>query len=254
MLSKRMVSLLAIPLLLVACALAQTQPGRIAQIGAQVPKPGAAAQYEAGRKKHMQFHKQQNDAWAWHTWQVTTGDSTGVYITGSFSHQWKDFDGRDQFQQVDSVDFDANIAPSLAKSETSYWTFRPDLSRLKSEGNFDAPMLTVTHFYLNPEGLPTFLDSVKRINQGIDKAKYPAPPGWWYQLANGGEGPHFVLVTPRANWAAMEGPEKTLDTAMEEAFGKPDGTALMSNIRKAIRRTYTELLEHRADLSYMPGK
>jgi hypothetical protein len=254
MLSKRRVFLLAIPILLAVCAVAQTQPGRIVQIGVQVPKPGAAAQYEAGRKKHMDFHKQQNDAWAWHTWQVTTGEGAGTYVTGSFSHQWKDFDGREKFQEADGTDFDTNIAPSLAKSETSYWTFRPDLSRLKTEGDFDAPMLTVIHFYLNPEGGPTFVDAVKRVNQGIDKAKYPAPPSRWYQLVNGGEGPHFVLVAPRANWAAMGVPEKTIDDAMTDAYGKVEGAALMSTLRKSARRIYTELLEHRADLSYMPGK
>jgi hypothetical protein len=253
MLSKRRIFLLAFPMLVVG-ALAQTQPGRITQIGIQVPKPGAAAQYEAGRKKHMDFHKQQNDAWAWHTWQVMTGDGTGTYVTGSFSHQWKDFDGREKFQAADTADFQTNIAPSLAKSETSYWTFRPDLSLLKTEGDFDAPMLTVTHFYLNPEGGPTFMDAVKKVSQGIDKTKYPAPPSRWYQLVNGGESPHFVLVAPRANWAAVAGPEKTIDEAMADAYGKVEGAALMSTLRKSARRIYTEILEHRSDLSYMPSK
>lgn len=254
MLSKRQISLMAISLLLAAGAVAQTQPGTIAQIGVQIPKPGAAAQYEAGRKKHMEFHKQQNDTWAWHTWQVTTGEGTGTYVTGSFSHQWKDFDGRQKFQEADSADFETNIAPALARSQTAYWAFRPDLSRLKTEGDFDAPMLTIIHFYLNPEAGPTFTDAVKRINQGIEKTKYPSPPSRWYQLVNGGESPHFALVFTRANWAAMGVPDKTIDEAMAEAFGKAEGAALLSSLRKSARRIYTEMLEHRPDLSYAPGK
>ena len=37
------------------------QPGEIAEIHINRIKPGMTQQYEAGRKKHMAWHKSQND-------------------------------------------------------------------------------------------------------------------------------------------------------------------------------------------------
>src|SRR5205807_6395058 len=39
------------------------------------PKPGADLQYEAGRKKHMQFHRTQKDTFTWGTWLIQTGQN-----------------------------------------------------------------------------------------------------------------------------------------------------------------------------------
>jgi hypothetical protein len=49
-------------------------------------------QYEAGRKKHMAWHKSQNDPWSWHKWEVLTGPNTGSYVVGTFGHNWKDME------------------------------------------------------------------------------------------------------------------------------------------------------------------
>src|ERR1700687_4619713 len=40
-----------------------------------MPKPGMGQQYEAGRKKHMQFHRDQKDTWTWKTFAIETGDN-----------------------------------------------------------------------------------------------------------------------------------------------------------------------------------
>ena len=53
---------------------------------------GMRAQLEAGRAKHMAWHKQQGDTWTWHVWEVTTGPETGSYIVVSPNHQWQDLD------------------------------------------------------------------------------------------------------------------------------------------------------------------
>jgi hypothetical protein len=70
-------------------ALAQ-QPGDIVEIHINRVKPGMTQQYEAGRKKHMAWHKSQNDAWSWNTWAVLTGPATGSDVVGSFGDHWKD--------------------------------------------------------------------------------------------------------------------------------------------------------------------
>ena len=228
------------------------QPGEIAEIHVNRIKPGVTEQYEAGRKKHMAWHKSQNDAWSWYTWAVVTGEGTGSYVIGTFEHNWKDLDGREKFIQADGADAQANMGSYLAGEEQSYYRYRADLS-LAQQTLPPAPLISITHFILKPEGINDFIDGVKKVNDGIKKTNYPqAGPSRWYQLVNGGEGPHFVLVGDRANWASFQPPtDKILDSMMEEAYGKEQGAAILSSLRKAVRSTFTEALQYRPDLSYV---
>ena len=45
------------------------------------PKPGVAQQYEAGRKKHMQLHRDKKDTRTWKTFFIEYGDNAGTYVT-----------------------------------------------------------------------------------------------------------------------------------------------------------------------------
>jgi hypothetical protein len=233
-------------------ALAQ-QPGKLAEIHINRVKPGMAQQYEAGRKKHMAWHKGQNDTWSWYTWQVVTGQATGSYVVGTFEHNWKDLDSREKFNKADGVDAQANMGPYLAGEEESYYVYRDDLS-FSPQGP-PAPLISVTHFMLNPDGTNDFVDAVKKVGDGIKKTNYPlSGPARWYQLANGGESPHFVLVGDRANWASFQPlTDKSLDAMMEDAYGKEQGAAILSTLRKAVHSIYTEALQYRPDLSYVAG-
>jgi hypothetical protein len=236
-------------------ALAQ-QSGSVAELNFQHPKPGMTQQYEAGRKKHMAWHKKQKDTWSWLTYEVVSGQQAGSYITGTFQHAWKDFDGREKFSQDDLADFRTSVGPSLAASFTLYDILRADMSLSPPPAaTSPAPMLSVTVFLLKPESVNDFVEGVKKVNEGIKKTNYPQPgPSRWYQLANGGEGPRFVLVGERANWAAFQPNEKTLDTMMEEAYGKEQGPAILGSLRKAVRTIHTQALKYRPELSYVAPK
>ena len=230
--------------------------GKVAEIHINKVKPGMTAQYEAGRKKHMGWHKSQNDAWSWYTWEVLTGDFTGSYVVGTFQHQWKDFDGRDKFNQADSTDAIARMGASLAGEQMSYYRYRDDLSSGPEVFPPPTKVISVTHFMVKPEGILDFIEGVKRVGEAFKKTNTPTSgTNHWYQLLNGGEGPHFVLVGDRANWASFQPPsDKTLDAIMEEAYGKEQGAAILAALRKAYRSAYSEILQYRSDLSYVAGK
>jgi hypothetical protein len=232
------------------------QPSSLAEINFQQPKPGMSQQYEAGRKKHMAWHKGQKDTWSWYTWEVISGDGVGSYVVGTFQRAWKDFDGRDKFTQADLSDANANMGASVAHTAVRYYVERADISLSPTTASSSpAPMVSLTVFMLKPESVNDFIDAVKKINEGIKKTNYPQPgPSRWYQLVNGGEGPLFVLVGDRANWAAFQAPEKTLDGMMEEAYGKEQGAAILSSLRKAYRSASTSANKYRPDLSYVAPK
>jgi hypothetical protein len=116
------------------------------------------------------------------------------------------------------------MGTSMAGSEQSYYRYRSDLSQ-SPETFPPAPLISVTHFMLDPSGVNDFTEGIKKVNEGIKKTNFPqSGNSRWYQLVNGGEGPHFVLVGDRAAWTNFQPPtDKTLDSMMEEAFGKEQG-------------------------------
>jgi len=231
------------------------QSGKVVEIHNNRVKPGMIQQYESGRKKHMAWHKAQKDAWSWYTWEVVTGKFTGSYVVGTFQHQWKDFDGREKFNQADSADAMSSMGASLAGEEMSYYTFRDDMSMAPEMFPPAAPLLSVTHYMLAPAGTNDFVEAVKKINEALKKTNTPQPgPSHWYQLSNGGESPHFVSVGERAGWANFApATDKTLDAIMTEAYGA-EGATILAAARKAIQSIYTEALHYRPDLSYVAGK
>lgn len=231
---------------------AQAQGGNLAQIFFNKVKPGVQAQYEAGRQRHMSWHKAKGDSWAWFTWEVVTGENTGMYVIGSFDHAFKDFDGRDDFQAADGADVAMNTGPLVESSTQSLYLHRPDMSAPMTEGS-PTKLLQVIHFQVKPESVNDFVDSVKKVLEGAKKTNYPIRPDW-YQLFSGGMGPEFVLVYGRTSWAELQPPDKTLDAMMEEALGKAPGAAVLNTLRRAVRYTYSELLSYHPELSYIPGK
>jgi hypothetical protein len=236
---------------LATIALAQGPPAAssVCEIHNNKIKPGMTQQYEQARAQHMAWHKSQNDAWTWIVWEVQTGEHTGEYVVGSCGHDWKDFDSREKFNAADSANANSTMGSTLAGETMAYYVLRSDLVPALSPGP-PPPYLTVVHFYLKPEGVPDFIDGVKKVVAGMAKTGYPQTRASWYALVNGGHGPEFVLVTERKNISELQPPAKTLDQMMQEAYGA-QGATIMATLRKAYYHTDSELLHIRSDLSYM---
>src|SRR5262249_20872727 len=165
------------------------------------PKPGAELQLEQGRKKHMQFHKSQNDTWRWDTFAIETGMNTGVYVTSTCGHTWKDFDDWEKrIGKADTADASANMSPHEQASWNGFYFYWSDMS-LGAANRPPTPITAVTIYVLHPGAQNEFMDSIKKINDALSKQPdWPKTSGW-LQLINGGEGPTFVLLNARQNWA-----------------------------------------------------
>ena len=236
-------------LLVPASVLAQSPSGTIAEVNVTTPKPGMTAQWEAGRKEHSAYHAAQKDNRPVLVWQIVTGEYTGSYVTVVAGMHWSDIDAHEAFDKADEAEVAKSILPYSASNMMSYYTFRDDLSLTKESA--PAKMSTITTFTVLPGHGQEFIETVKKINEGIKKSNYPVKPSRWYSLANGGDGPTFVLVIDRANYAAMETPEKTLDDSLKEVYGDA-GAQLQSQLSRNCSKITTELDVYRPDLSYVP--
>lgn len=254
MTTKRTIVLLLFAVLLafpIAVPAQATNGPNVSQVFFNAAKPGMEAQYEAARKRHMNWHRSQNDKWTWQTFQVMTGPATGHYTIVTGGHNWTDFDGKEKFFAADAADATAAMGQYEASSTSAFYVLRSDLSLSSSEAV--SPYVSVTSFVLHPDGVKDFTDSIKKVNDGIRKVNYGPQNGRWYQLWNGGEGPEFVLVAPRKSISDLKPLDKTLDQAMAEAYGDAEGAALLSTLRKQIKSTMSQFLQYRSDLSYVPA-
>lgn len=76
-------------LLCSSAALAQERS--IAHFSVWNPKPGQAASFENGYKRHLLWHKANSDTWNWYGWYIISGPRHGQFIDATVGHSWSDF-------------------------------------------------------------------------------------------------------------------------------------------------------------------
>ena len=230
---------------------AQENQNTVVEAHRATPKPGMRAQLEAGRVKHMAWHKQQGDTWAWHVWEVTTGAETGSYLVVSPGHQWPDLDAwAAKMGKGDAADAAVNLAPYQASASSSYWVMLADASRPPAPGG---PLVkgTLTTYRIKPGKGDQFREALRTLKGALEKGNYPRR-AIWYALANGGPTGTYAVFVPRASMAEMALTEPSLRTVVETALGRTAGEAALDAFSDAVESGSSELLEFRADLSYLP--
>jgi hypothetical protein len=206
-------------LVVTSTAVAQSS-GDIAYFHVNRAKPSMTAQYEAARKRHWVWHKKMGDEWAFHVWQIVSGEASGTYIVCSFGHSWKEVDESDQLVGGEEDDPAAKVEPYLDAGWESYYRYLPTLSIAPKEGFSPSAKLAVTRWLLKHEEVESFIAAQLKIRDALAKLGYVGRVRW-FQLVNGGETPQFLMLVDRDNWAAYEqAPEENLCGIMEKTYGK----------------------------------
>src|ERR687897_68730 len=89
----RPVRLLCSALVVLAPAFASAQtppPDSVTEVLRQKARPGTVQEYEAGRKKHMDWHKAQNARGVGEVLGVRPGRDPGCYVTASGGHKGRE--------------------------------------------------------------------------------------------------------------------------------------------------------------------
>jgi hypothetical protein len=88
----------------------------VTEVLRQKARPGTVQEYEASRKKHMDWHKAQNDTWVWEVFEVMTGPDTGSYVIASGEHQWKEMEAWvARMADADAADSRTSMGPYIAR-------------------------------------------------------------------------------------------------------------------------------------------
>lgn len=244
---------LSVALVALAAAPAFAQappPDSVTQVFRQKVVPGMVDKYEAGRKKHMAWHKAQGDPWIWNTYEITTGPDTGSYLIVSSNHQWADLDTwTAKFGDGDTADANVSMAGTQAGSQQTYWWQLNDISRLPAADAPPPALYSLTTYSVKPGHDAAMAATIGKISAALTAAKYPLH-SIWYRLVNGGSTPAYAVVTPRANMATFS---NLVMSAAEKQLGKAAAEALSKEFFDHVTGVQTELLQRRADLSYAPN-
>ena len=235
-------------------AINQQNANNYCRIYFTTPKPGQTQQYEAGRKKHVQFHRNQKDTFTYEAYSIETGDRAGSYVYATCGHALKDFDEWEaRMGKADAADAAMTMDPYTQSASNGIYVYRADMS-LMAPSATPSPMSQVAAYHLHPGAAPDFIAAIKKINDALSKqSDWPKNSGW-LQLVNGGQAPTFVVLTSRKSWAEYAPLSKSLADVLTETYGKEQADAIQKTIRDCTERIDTETGVYRADLSYIPGK
>jgi len=100
-----------LPTLLVAQTGAQTGRGPYARIAILRPHDGHTVEFEAGYIRHLEWHRQARDTWAWYGWNVTFGERQRWFVYASFGHSAASLDSP-VAPAEDERDNILNVAPN----------------------------------------------------------------------------------------------------------------------------------------------
>lgn len=234
-------------------AFAQDKAGNIAGLEFQTPKNGMVKQYEEGRKAKVEWHKQQKDAQPLFVSQVITGEHTGQYIVGRFGMHWADMDKPSVPDAADMEEYNKAVSPYVEKMVATYYEFLPKWSNPSPDMN--AKYIELITFHIKYGKNDDFRSAVARAHEANQKVNSPGHYSW-YRLVNGGPGGTYVLTVDHANWASFEDDPamKPLRDRLREAFGEQEAMSVIERLNGSIEGTYSDLIQTRPDLSYMPAK
>lgn len=194
-------------------------------------RPGMRTQFEDGYERHLEWHRNAEDPFAWYGWYVTTGDSIGRFIDGTFGLGFDAFDRRVD-PAGDRADAERNVAPFVEPVARRVYRWRADLGSASflEQGRRDAH-LDVTTYLVHPGDEGRFEDAVRSWLADVHADSRVEA---WYQLVVGGPMPTYLRVVPRANFAPLQ----------EAAPGPAVGNS--------VERIRSETWSYQARLSYFP--
>jgi hypothetical protein len=217
---------------------ASTERGPYARIAFLRPHDGKTVDFEAGYIRHLEFHRQAKDTWAWYGWSIWAGERQRWFVYATFGHTAAELD-HPVPPAEDERDNVSNVTPHAQFTGNALDEYLPGLSRGTTndlDGGRSAgvptptPRLELTTVDLNP-GAASAFEAALGAEQSTLRGETLG-----YRMVAGGTAPRYVRLRPRASLAAL------LD-------GRSD-QSLVTDDARLIARTTVEILNLRPTMSY----
>jgi hypothetical protein len=235
-------------------ATAQSNPGNILGAEFQTPKAGMTQQYEQGRKEKAAWQKQQKDSSPLLVFQIDSGEDTGTYIVSRGLMHWSDMDHPSVPDAADTAEFNKAVGSYVEKITDTYYELLPKFGNPDTSST-PSKYSEIVILRVKAGKDSDFRAAVGRISEAERKAN-PSEHLAIYELVNGGLSGTYVVSIPHENWASFEeNPNvKPMQQVVMDAYGPDGGASTLAELDNSIESEYTETLEFRPDLSYIPGQ
>jgi hypothetical protein len=228
----------------------QAEGPSVARLVFLTAKPGMKAQLEEAIKRQMDWRRDQKDDWRWVVWEYVSGGKWGRYAVATFGHRWEDFDHAKVTPWVEDVNQGALATLSATPPLVQYFDH---LEEVSDEGATESPpaWVELLSYKLYFGKSAQFYGALRKFHEALSKAEWRLRYEWM-ELLNGGEIPSFLLILPRADWAAFETREEIFEKHLEKAYGRSETVALLDRFSSAVKSQHRSAARLRLDLSYVP--
>jgi len=200
----RVIPFLAALILYASSALAQAGEGPYARITVIRPLPGRDSAFQAGYRRHLDWHRQNKDPWYWYGWWVVMGPRLGWFVDGTFGRSATSLDSA-VAPAADAADNARNVSPHGEWMSSAVHEFLPRLSSAPA-----SPPRSRLMEWLTIEVAP---GDAARFEAAVAAAGKQPDVGW-YRLVTGGRVATYLRMrafdTPSAAVATSAIPPEAL--------------------------------------------
>ena len=202
--------------------------GPFARIAIIHPLDGHSVDFEAAYVRHLAWHAQAKDTWAWYGWTVNYSERRMWFIYASFGHAAASFDN-----PVDPVGTDRdnimNVAPHVDQWGNALYEFLPLLSRGNGVPR-PAARVEMTTVDVITGSADAFESAIKTGQSQLQDETL------WYRMVAGGPTPRYLRLRPKS----------TIEAILHDRNEQP----LPDTVKSLIAKVTVEILSFRPTMSY----
>lgn len=225
--------------------------GDAAHLFAYRPKPGMESQFDAGYKRHLDWHRTHDDPLVWYGWYVTHGPRMGMFIDGTFGAPFAALDNR-VAPAEDGKDADRTFLPYGDPTERTVFRVRRDLSNGTPLEQWQPTRMVQVYTYKVRIGRSErFEKIVKRMRAALDTTK-PKSSFTWYEGIGGTPTPGYMLMVARDGWASFDEGRGGLEGVLAWVEDPTVRQQLLEGYAASVEDVQSEIWSYRSDLSLIP--
>lgn len=216
------------------------------------PKDGMESQFDAGYKRHLEWHRTHNDPLVWYGWYITHGPRMGMFIDGSFGAPFAAFDNRVAIAD-DGKDAERSFLPYGEANYRAVFRVRRDLSNGTPLEQWQPTRMVQVYTYKVRLGRSErFEKIVKRMRTTLEAAK-PKSSYTWYEGIGGTSTPGYMLMVSRDGWAAFDEHDGGLEGVLASVEDPTVRQQLLEGYAASVEEVQSEIWSYRSDLSLIPA-
>lgn len=220
-----------LPAFLFAQTIGQAERGPYARIAILRPHDGDTVGFEAGYIRHLEWHRQAADTWAWYGWTIWAGERQRWFVYATFGHSAASLDSP-VAPAEDERDNISNVTPHVGFMGNAVYEYLPGLSR--GPGDTGEPQPTARLEFTTVDLVPGAAKAFEAALSADQSTLHGET--LWYRMVAGGAVPRYLRLRPRPILSAI------LDGKSEQAL--PD------KVNALIAKTTVEILTLRPTMCY----